>query len=302
MGDQAVDHVALGPLVERGDKGRRHHRAHPVNRQQVVPFGAFTDLGGGNRGLKRGPCAVPIGQQRRRAFAHMPDAKGKNHARKADLAPLINRVEQVGRGFLAPALAVLQLLNAGPEPLAQGENIRRFAHPSIGVKLFDLFRSKALDVKGRAGHEVFQLFHRLRGADHTATAPAHRVALFADGVGPAFRANGGKFIFFRILRAFAQVNIGDFRDHIPGAIDLHPITHADVLAVADRLALAVQTGDVVLVVQGGVTDHHAADRDGMQARDRRQGPCAPDLNFDVFQPRPRQFGGEFMRNCPTRRG
>ena len=46
----------------------------------------------------------------------------------------------------------------------------------------------------------------------------------------------------------------DLRDHVAGALDDHGVADADVLA-----------GDLVGVVQGGVLDHHAADRDRASA-------------------------------------
>ena len=78
------------------------------------------------------------------------------------------------------------------------------------------------------------------------------------------------------------------------------VADADVDAVADRQAVAVDALDVVLVVQRDVVDHDAADRDRRQPRHRRQRAGAADLDVDLLHRRHRLLGREFMRDRPAR--
>ena len=55
-------------------------------------------------------------------------------------------------------------------------------------------------------------------------------------------------------------------------------------------------------MQRRVRDDDAAHGHRRQPRDRRERPGATDLNVDPFELRPGKFGGEFMRDRPTRRG
>lgn len=79
------------------------------------------------------------------------------------------------------------------------------------------------------------------------------------------------------------------RDDIPGALDHHRVTDADILAL-----------DFVLIVQRRIGDHHTADRDRGEAGDRRQGAGAADLDVDGFQNGGRLFGREFVGDGPAR--
>ena len=67
--------------------------------------------------------------------------------------------------------------------------------------------------------------------------------------------------------------------------------------VADAHVLA---RDLVLVVQGRVRDHHAADGDRLEPRDRRQRAGAPDLDVDGLEDGARLLGRELARDRPAR--
>ena len=82
----------------------------------------------------------------------------------------------------------------------------------------------------------------------------------------------------------------DLRNDVPGALDDDGVADANVFS-----------GDLVLVVQGGVGDDHAADGHRLELGHWRQRARAPDLDFDVAQIRRRLFGGEFVRHRPARR-
>ncbi len=63
----------------------------------------------------------------------------------------------------------------------------------------------------------------------------------------------------------------------------------------------VLAGDLVLVVQRRVRDDDAADGDGPELGDRRQGAGAPDLDLDRLEHRRRPLGRELVRHRPAGR-
>ncbi len=138
------------------------------------------------------------------------------------------------------------------ETFAQGENIGWFLDPPVTVKLFNLFGAQPFDVKRTARYEMFQLFNRLGRANHAASTPTDCIAFFANGIGPAFWANGRKIEWGGVLGALCQINIRNFRDNITRAIDLHPVAHTNVFAAANLSSLGIAADDVILVVQGRV--------------------------------------------------
>ena len=83
---------------------------------------------------------------------------------------------------------------------------------------------------------------------------------------------------------------------------MHPVADPDVLAAADFAAAAVAPGDVILVVQRRVGDDDTAHRYRRQSRHRAERAGTADLDVDRLEPRPGQFGREFMRDGPARRG
>jgi hypothetical protein len=80
----------------------------------------------------------------------------------------------------------------------------------------------------------------------------------------------------------------DLRDDVPGALQHH--------AVADA---HVEPGDLVGIVERGVGHDHAADRDRLQPRDRRQLAGAADLDVDRVQPSSRRAGPEICARAPS---
>ena len=110
----------------------------------------------------------------------MADAKGEDNAVQRYVALVFDGLKQVVSGFIAPAFAVLELLQTGPKAVFQCEDLRRRFDPTICIELLDLLGAQPFDVKSRARHEMFKPLNRLRGTDQPARAPAHRIALFAD--------------------------------------------------------------------------------------------------------------------------
>ena len=94
----------------------------------------------------------------------------------------------------------------------------------------------------------------------------------AHGVAAAGRADLGKLVGLGALGPLVEHDADDLRDDVAGALHDHRVADADVLA-----------RDLVLVVQRGVGDDDAADRDRLQLGDRRQRAGAADLDLDVVE-------------------
>ena len=152
--DEPVDGGAFGVLGKGGGQRSGHDRAHPVDAYQVGPRVVFRIGGGVHRGGECVPGAIVQGQQVRRRFAHMAHAKAEDQARQRDLATVINGVKKVAGRFVAPALAVFQLLHPAAVTIAQGEDVGRLGNPAVGVELFDLFGAQTFDVEGTARNEM----------------------------------------------------------------------------------------------------------------------------------------------------
>ena len=199
--DQPVDRGALGLLMESADDRGRQRLAHAVDREEFFPIGALPDLGAGHCGLERGPRQVMVGQKRCARLADMADAEGENHPGERDPPLVVNRLEEIERGFLSPTFSVLELLQTTAKARAQGEDIGGFPDPPVAIEGLDLFRAKPLDVEGRTRDEMLELLDRLRRADQPPRAAAHRIARLADRIRATFRAFVRENI--RLCRLFA---------------------------------------------------------------------------------------------------
>ena len=108
----------------------------------------------------------------------------------------------------------------------------------------------------------------------TTSALAGLLVHLAHGVAAAGRADVRELVGLGALRPLVEHDAHDLRDDVAGA------PHDDRVADADVLA-----GDLVLVVQRGVGDHHAADRHRLELGGRRQRAGAADLDLDVVSSR-----------------
>ena len=147
---------------------------------------------------------------------------------------------------------------------------------------------------------------RLRRADQLARAAPARILLagllvdLARRRRTANRAGMRELVGHGVGRALVHHHADDLRDDVPCPLDDHRVADADVVAFADRLAVAVHALDVVLVVQRDVLDHDAADRDRRQPRHRRQRAGAADLDVDLAHRGRRLLGREFVGDRPAR--
>ena len=147
---------------------------------------------------------------------------------------------------------------------------------------------------------MLQPLHRLRRTDQRAGAAAHRFVLLADGMAAAHRADFRKLVRLRIRRPLVEHDIGDLRDHVAGALHHHGVADADIDAVAERATVVADALDVVLVVQGGVLHHDAADGDRRQPRHRRHRAGTADLNVDAVENGRRLLRRKLVRDRPAR--
>jgi hypothetical protein len=91
--------------------------------------------GRGDRGEDGPGEGGPGGEMAReiggRHLPHMADAQREDQPGQRDAAFLVDRIEKVRRRFLAPALAVLQLLQTVAVARLQREDVRRLRDPAI---------------------------------------------------------------------------------------------------------------------------------------------------------------------------
>ena len=222
----------------------------------------------------------------------MSDAERVDEARQRDRAARVDRREEVLHARLAPALALFepQLAVAALE----GEDVLGRADDALVVELIDALRAEPLDVEGVARDEMLEALARLRRADQPAGAAPHRILLararidLAHGVAAAGRAYGREDVGLGARRALVERHLEHLRDHVAGALHHDGVADTDVDAAADRLAVAADALDVVLVVQrrvlrrrrrrrsrGGASRPGSASRCGRHRSGCPPGPSSP---------------------------
>src|SRR5690606_22110608 len=206
---------------------------------------------------------------------------------EADDAPRVDPGDQVADAGLAIAVLGAQqgqlLLVAG-----EAEDVRRLLDPAARVDGDQLPFAEALDVEGAAADEMLEALDDLGVADQAAGAAALHLVPLAHGFGAADGADGGEDVRDGAVGTQGFDHADDLGDDVAGALQDDGVADAHVLA-----------GDLVLVVQGGVADHDAADGDGMQARDGGQGAGAADLDVDAVQNGRRLLRREFVGDGPA---
>ena len=121
--------------------------------------------------------------------------------------------------------------------------------------------------------------------------PSSPAALISRTTG-VFSGHGqvlGNAYSFAPFGRFSEHDTEHLRDHVAGALDRHRVADAHV-----------EPRDLVGIVQRRVLHHHAADRDRLELRDRRERAGAADLDLDVAQHRGRLLGRELVRDRPAR--
>ena len=211
-------------------------------------------------------------------------------------APRLDGVEQIARRNLAEALPFAQGRLLLAVAFAQGEDVGGRADEAFRVEELDLLVAQPFDIEGVARAEMLQALDRLRRAHQMAGAAAHGVHLsgllvdLAQGRRAADRAHVGENELRPSLVRCVAHDFEDLRDHVARAL------HDDRVADAHVLAR-----DLVLVVERRVRDHDAADRDGLELRDRSERAGPPDLDLDPFKHGRGALGRKFVRQRPARR-
>uniref|UniRef100_A0A0N4ZWK6 Amidase domain-containing protein n=1 Tax=Parastrongyloides trichosuri TaxID=131310 RepID=A0A0N4ZWK6_PARTI len=243
-----------------------------VGRGQGLPVIAGEAVRGGHAGVAEGgPAAEGARQDQRGLLADLTHAQTEDQAVEADDAARVDAGDQVADAGLAIAVLGAQqgqlLLVAG-----QAEDIGGLLDPAARVEGDQLLFAEAFNVEGAPADEMLEAFDDLGVADQAAGAAALDLVPLAHGFGAADGADGGEDVRDGALGTQRIDHADDLGDDVAGALQDDGVADADVLA-----------GDLVLVVQGGVADHDAADGDGMQAGDGGQGAGAADLDVDAFQ-------------------
>ena len=151
-----------------------------------------------------------------------------------------------------------------------------------------------------------QPLHRLRRADQFAGAATAGILLAGLLVDLARRRRAAdrtgmrEFIRHRVRRPLVDDDADDLRDDVARPLDHDGVADANVVALADRLAVRIEALDVILVVQRDVLDDDAADRDRRQPRHRRQRAGAADLDIDLVDRGRCLLGREFVGDGPAR--
>ena len=180
--------------------------------------------------------------------------------------------------------------------LLQREDVGRLHDAALVVEQLDLLLAEPLDVEGVARDEMLEPLLGLRRADEAAGAAAHHVGAarllvdLAHGVLPQAGQTSGHLVGLGALGPLVEHDAHHLRDDVAGAAHDHRVADADVLA-----------RDLVLVVQRGVGDDHAADRHRLELGGGRQRAGAADLDLDVEQARRRLLRRELVGDGPARR-
>src|SRR6266849_3945934 len=91
------------------------------------------------------------------------------------------------------------------------------------------------------------------------------------------------------------------RNDVAGALDDDGVADPDIAALAQLLAMAADSPDVILVVQRDVLHDDAADADRLKLADRRERAGAPDLNLDIPEHGHGALGRKLVGDRPARR-
>ena len=247
------------------------------------------------RSTKRVECSEMPREPSRIRFADAPDAERIDEAVECDLAPLLDRREQVAHRSLAEPLPLREIEFVGLAALLQGEDVGGRLDETFLVEKFDLLVAEPLDIHGETRAEMLEPLDSLRRADETAGAAAHHV-FFSLVVHLAHRrrAAGGtgvrELVGVRAMRPLVEQDFHHLRDHVARALDHDGVADANILA-----------RNLVLVVQRRVLHDDAANGDRIEPRDRRERAGAANLDVDRAQHRRRALRRKFVRDSPSRR-
>ena len=274
-------------LGEKADDVGGHVGADPVDVEKVGAGGAL-------RVLRRVHLAPPIGEaaivpceQPRGRLADLGDAERVDEAVERDPPALVDRADEVRGAQLAPAFA------AGDLVCFQAEDVAGAADQPVLPERGDMLGAHPLDVEIIARDEMLEppRWACCRTDQAAGTAPCHKTGL-ADHEAAAPGAFVGELVRLRTGRPSIKDNGNNLRDHVvAGALDHDGIPFPNILS-----------RDLVLVMQSGALNDHAAHGNRSEKRDRRQRAHAADLDVDLFAVTvSRLLRRKFMGERPARR-
>src|SRR6185369_818186 len=180
-------------------------------------------------------------------FADVADTQRINEAGQCRAAALVDRRNDVGRGFFRHALEL------GQRRDTELVDIRRRANNGGVDQLIDQLVAETLDVHRSSAGKVQQRALALRRTDEAARAARDRLVGQPHDRGAAFGTLGGHHELPRPGRTLVGQYAGDFRNDVAGTAHNDGVADADVLAP-----------DLVLVMQRSVGYRDAADEYGLQ--------------------------------------
>ena len=130
--------------------------------------------------MERLPRAVAARQRQRRGLADMADAERVDEALQRNLAPRLDRAEQIAHRGLAVALDLLELESSRCAPRSVKMSAGSLTQPFVEEEL-DLLLAEALDVEGAARHEMPQVLDLLERTGELAGAAGARALLAGRG-------------------------------------------------------------------------------------------------------------------------
>src|SRR5690606_3682503 len=266
-----------GGVDARGEKTLDHPTVLRLGEE--IGDGAAADLPETRNGLQGlGRCFEKLadvretrGELARHGLAHQADAeRGIKSIQGAGLA-LFDLLDDLPRDFHSHLVCLFSNHSVQVGDLLGGQlvEIGEVADEAALHELPDQLLAQAADVHGGPRRIVQDAGLDLGGAGGVLANPGGLAGLAEDGA-TARRAFGGELEFDLVSGAGVLDDGDDLGDDVAGA--------ADDDAVADAHVLAPK---LVLVVQGGAGNDHAADVDGLQDGDGGEDAGAADVDLDV---------------------
>ena len=265
---QALQHLTVVRFGHEAQQAVGHHRADIRHLQQR-----------GLIGLQQGIKAAKVARQvLGRGFADMAYAQAVDKACQRGRLALVQRIQQVLRGFFAHAVQPGQGLQL------QRVQIGQAADDLAVHQLLHQLVTQALDVQRAALGKVQHGLLALRAAIDAGGAAGIDLAFFPCHGTAADRAGIGHGKRHRAFRALLKHHRYHFGDHVTGAAHHHGIANAHILAVR-----------LFLVVQRGIGHGHATHKHRLQLGHRCELAGTADLHVDAAH-----HGQHFLRRVLVR--
>src|SRR5262245_8955545 len=107
-------------------------------------------------------------------------------------------------------------------------------------------------------------------------------------------------MIFLLPARFVRDNINNLRDDVTGTLHHHGIPNTNVAPLAQLLAVAADTFDVILIVECDVLHDNATDTDRLQLAYRGKSAGAANLDFDTLEHGRGALSRKLVGDCPAR--